>query len=92
MKPIHPYRRAYFTNGIPYHKYFLRQSGNKYDFRKDYNDITNSNDIFIGDRKNCLIISINCKSKTLVANIQDFQSHDSENKTLMNIAIKKIKK
>ena len=87
MKPIHPYRRAYFTNGIPYHKYFLRQSGNKYDFRKDYNDITNSNDIFIGDRKNCLIISINCKSKTLVANIQDFQSHDSENKTLMNIAI-----
>ncbi len=60
MKPIHPYRRAHFTNGIPYHKYFLRQSGNKYDFRKDYNDITNSNDIFIGDRKNCLIISINC--------------------------------
>ena len=92
MKPIHPYRRAYFTNGIPYHKYFLRQSGNKYDFRKDYNDITNSNDIFIGDRKNCLIISINCKSKTLVANIQDFQSHDSENKTLMNSAIKRIKK
>lgn len=39
-----------------------------------------------------LVISINCKSKILVANIQDFQSHDSENKTLMNIAIKRIKK
>jgi hypothetical protein len=32
MKPIHSYRYADFTNGIPYHKYFisqLDQSGGK---------------------------------------------------------------
>ena len=27
MKLIHSYRYAHFTNGIPYHKYFLNQAG-----------------------------------------------------------------
>jgi hypothetical protein len=52
----HPYRYAYFTNGIPYHKYFLHQSNRLksvfiFDFREDYNNVTHTIDIFIGDRK-----------------------------------------
>ena len=81
MKPIHSYRYANFTNGIPYHKYFLSkldQSGGKifgsefkFDFREDYNNVTHTIDVFIGDRKECILITIEEDDKK-VAHIQNF--------------------
>ena len=77
----HPYRYAHFTNGIPYHKYFLSksdQSGGKifgsefkFDFREDYNNVTHTIDVFIGDRKECIFITIEEDNKK-VAHIQIF--------------------
>jgi hypothetical protein len=76
MKLTHPYRYAHFTNGIPYHKYFLYQSGGlkfefKFDFREDYNNVTNTIDVFIGDRKECILITI-AEDNKKVAHIQNF--------------------
>lgn len=83
MKQIHSYRYAHFTNGIPYHKYFLSQSGGKifgsefkFDFREDYNNVTNTIDVFIGDRKECLLITIEEDNKK-VAHIQNFHNHET---------------
>lgn len=83
MKPIHSYRYAHFTNGIPYHKYFLSQSGGKifgsefkFDFREDYNNITHTIDVFIGDRKECILITIEEDDKK-VAHIQNFHYHET---------------
>jgi len=84
MKPNHSYRYADFTNGIPYHKYFLSksdQSGGKifgsefkFDFREDYNNVTHTIDVFIGDRKECILITIEEDNKK-VAHIQNFHYH-----------------
>ena len=79
MKPIHSYRYAHFTNGIPYHKYFLSQSNIlkpelKFDFREDYNNVTHTIDVFIGDRKECILITIEEDNKK-VAHIQNFHYH-----------------
>ena len=72
----HPYRYAHFTNGIPYHKCFLKQSGGlksefKFDFREDYNNVTHTIDVFIGDRKECILINIEEDNKK-IAHIQNF--------------------
>jgi len=79
MKNPHPYRYAHFTNGIPYHKYFISQSDQsgglksefKFDFREDYNNVTHTIDVFIGDRKECILITIEEDNKK-VAHIQNF--------------------
>ena len=76
MKLTHPYRYAHFTNGIPYHKYFLCQSGGlkfefKFDFREDYYNVTHTIDVFIGDRKECILITI-AEDNKKVAHIQNF--------------------
>jgi len=81
MKPIHSYRYAHFTNGIPYHKYFLSQSNIlkpelKFDFREDYNNVTHTIDVFIGDRKECILITIEEDNKK-VAHIQNFHYHET---------------
>ena len=81
MKPIHSYRYAHFTNGIPYHKYFLSQTNIlkpelKFDFREDYNNVTHTIDIFIGDRKECILITIEEDNKK-VAHIQNFHYHET---------------
>ena len=86
MKPNHSYRYADFTNGIPYHKYFLSksdQSGGKifgsefkFDFREDYNNVTHTIDVFIGDRKECILITIEEDNKK-VAHIQNFHYHET---------------
>lgn len=86
MKPNHSYRYAHFTNGIPYHKYFLSksdQSGGKifgsefkFDFREDYNNVTHTIDVFIGDRKECILITIEEDNKK-VAHIQNFHYHET---------------
>ena len=79
MRVIHPYEYANFTNGIPYHKYFLYhnegiidESKFKFDFREDYNDITNTKDIFIGDKKECILINIEFDNN--IAHIQSFNN------------------
>ena len=79
MKLIHSYRYAHFTNGIPYHKYFLNQAGGlksefKFHFREDYNNVTHTIDVFIGDRKECILITIEEDNKK-VAHIQNFHYH-----------------
>ena len=84
MKPIHSYRYANFTNGIPYHKYFISQSDQsgglksefKFDFREDYNNVTHTIDVFIGDRKECILITIEEDDKK-VAHIQNFHYHET---------------
>jgi len=81
MKLIHSYRYAHFTNGIPYHKYFLSQSNIlksefKFDFREDYNNVTHTIDVFIGDRKECILITIEEDNKK-VAHIQNFHYHET---------------
>ena len=78
MKIFHPYVYAYYTNGVPYHKIFRNQDGGeiygkdyKFDFREDYNNITNTKDIFVGNKKECILINIE-KNNNKVAHIQTF--------------------
>lgn len=86
MNISHPYRYAHFTNGIPYHKYFISQSDQsggkifgsefKFDFQEDYNNVTHTIDVFIGDRKECILITIEEDNKK-VAHIQNFHYHET---------------
>jgi hypothetical protein len=104
MKNPHPYRYAHFTNGIPYHKYFISQSDQsggkifgsefKFDFREDYNNVTHTIDVFIGDRKECNLIAIEEENKK-VAHIQNFHypkklPRISGTRILMKIALEYI--
>jgi hypothetical protein len=94
MKPIHSYRYAHFTNGIPYHKYFLSQTNIlkpelKFDFREDYNNVTHTIDVFIGDRKECILITIEEDNKK-VAHIQNFRYHEKLPRILMKTALEYI--
>jgi len=99
MKPIHSYRYAHFTNGIPYHKYFLSQSEQsggkifgsefKFDFREDYNNVTHTIDVFIGDRKEYILITIEEDNKK-VAHIQNFNYHKKLPRILMKTALEYI--
>ena len=94
MKPIHSYRYPHFTNGIPYHKYFLSQSNIlkpelKFDFREDYNNVTHTIDVFIGDRKECILITIEEDNKK-VAHIQNFNYHKKLPRILMKTALEYI--
>lgn len=76
MRILSPYELAGLTNGIAYHKIFRNQEGGviygkkyRFDFREDYNDILHVEEIFIGDKKECIKIEINNKE----AHIQTFQ-------------------
>ena len=90
MREKHPYEFAYYATGTPYHKNFLYQSGGgtiygskvQFDFQESENKRTGTTEIFIGDKKECLLITIEAdkKAEAYVQTFHHFEHCDLQKK------------
>ena len=76
MKIYHPYYQAHVKTGNEYHYLLLNSIGGKYkppfDTRIDYNKISKEYEVFIGDRRECIVVLINRCNDEKVAVLERF--------------------